>query len=63
MRSLPVLLALACKPNPPLEPVYDCTRLTAVQQEDFSALIAQCKEEWECKKRTMQLYCEEMKRE
>lgn len=55
---LPLFL-LSCKPpKPTLEPVYNCTNLTPMQQEDMSALMDGC-EGFECERKVMALYCDE----
>lgn len=54
-----LLLPLACRPRYVLEPVYNCTKLTPMQQEDMRALIGDC-ESYECEQKVMQLYCDEV---
>ncbi len=52
------LIFIACRPRFVLDPVYDCTTLNQVQQENMSVLLEKC-ESWECNQRVLQLYCEE----
>lgn len=57
-RILLCLIFVACRPRFVLDPVYDCTTLTQVQQKDMSVLLEEC-ESWECHYRVLKLYCEE----
>lgn len=61
MKHLAILLLLcSCKPKYVIDPVYNCTCLTQMQQEDMNALLKDCNS-WECEQKVMQLYCEERK--
>lgn len=63
MRTSILLLVaplVACRPRVVLEPVYDCTRMTSEQKVDMRALFDECGGVWECERRAMQLYCDEV---